>query len=309
MDKYLKNIKSLIEENLVETKYYELRSNNHKLLTYHNIGKLLVEAQGGETRAKYGNGLIKSYSIDLTKEYGKGYDVANLKRMRQFYIYYSIGAPVWHQLNWSHFKTILPMKDENKRNYYLNSVIENNFSSRQLEEYIKTNAFERLLNKNVKLKYLNEENNSYDIIDMIKSPILITIDKAKEKVDEKALRKYILKNIESVMLELGIGMSFVGSERPIKLNNKTYRPDLVFFNYKLNCFIILELKIDALKINNIGQIEFYVNVYDKDIKEPFHNPTIGIVISERVDEEIISYNPKDNIKHIAYDLVEGASTK
>ena len=104
------------------------------------------------------------------------------------------------------------------------------------------------------------------------------------------------------MLELGQRYAFVGSEKPIKINNKILRPDLVFFNYELNSFVILELK--ELTIKDIGQIEFYVKVYDKDIKKPFHNPTIGITISKRVDKNVVKYNEKENIKHTTYELIE-----
>ena len=170
MDKHYKNIKQLIENNLIEVKKQEISTNYHTLITYYNVGKELIEAQGGEARAKYGNQLIKEYSIKLTGEYGKGYDYKNLFRMRQLYLSFPKVATVWRQLNWSIIKLILPIKNENKRNYYINSCIEHNFSVRQLRDYIKTNAYERLVNKdNIKLKYIDNENNNLDILDMIKT--------------------------------------------------------------------------------------------------------------------------------------------
>ena len=116
----------------------------------------------------------------------------------------------------------------------------------------------------------------------------------------------MLEQIEKTMLELGIGFAFVATEKPIKIDNKILRPDLVFFNYELNCFVILELKLKELTIKDIGQIEFYVKVYDKDIKKHFHNPTIGITISKRVNRNIINYNEKANIKHSTYELIENS---
>jgi len=306
MDKHYKNIKTLIENNLIEVKKYEISSNYHTLITYFNIGKLLIEAQGGRERAKYGNQLIKEYSIKLTNEYGRGYDYKNLFRMRQLYLSFPKVATVWRQLSWSIFRELLPIKNESRRNYYINSCIEHNFSVRQLKEHIKSNAFERLVKKdNIQLKYINNiEENEYDILDMIKDPILITINKAVDKITEKALKKFMLEQIEKTMLELGVGFAYVGSEIPIKIDNKTLRPDLVFFNIELNCYVILELKLKELTIKDIGQIEFYLKIYDSKVKKHFHKPTIGITISKKVDKNIINYNEKKNIKHSEYELID-----
>ena len=389
MDKHFNNIKDLIENNLIEVKRQEISTNYHTLITYFNVGKELIEAQGGEERAKYGNSLIKEYSVELTKKFSKGYNTTNLKRMRQLYLYFRkvgpvgpqlegeqkserIGAPVGHQLKgeqkgappahqldnlskegpvapkskllekgaalrhqlekaeklapvaqqlehnsnigplrqlftrltWTHFKSILPIKDENKRNFYINSIIEHNFSKRQLIDYIKSNAYERLINKGyVKLKYIDVNNEDSSILDIIKNPILIIINKSIDKITEKALRKFMLEQIELTMLELGAGFAYVGSEKPIRIDNKILRPDLVFFNYDYNCFVILELKLNELTIRDIGQIEFYVKVYDSDIKKPFHNPTIGITVSKRVNPTLLDYNSKENIKHSTYELI------
>ena len=306
MDKHYNNIRKLIENNLVEVRKNEISSNHNTLLTNFNVGKILINAQGGEDRAKYGNSLIQEYSSKLSKKYGKNYSEKNLRNMRQFYLTFKIWNTVCSKLTWSHYRYLLPIKNESKRNYYVNSAIEHNFSVRQLNDYIKTNAYERLVKKdNIKLKYIdNTEENESDILDMIKDPILITINKSVDKITEKALKKFMLEQIEKTMLELGIGFAYVGSEVPIKIDNKTLRPDLIFFNYKRNCFVILELKLNELTIKDIGQIEFYVKVYDRDIKEHFHNSTIGITISKKVNNTIINYNEKKNIKHSSYELVE-----
>ena len=306
MDKHYKNIKTLIENNLVEVKKNEISSNNHTLLTYHNIGKEIIEAQGGKTRAKYGNALIRKYSILLEKEYGTKYGRANLMLMRQLYLTFPKVHALRGQLNWTTLKLLLPIKNESKRNYYINSSIEHNFSSRDLIKYIKTNAYERLVNKNnIKLKYLdNVQDNNLSILDMIKDPILITINKSVDKITEKALKQFILEQIEKTMLELGVGFFYGGTEVPIRIDGKILKPDLVFFNVELNCYVIIELKLKELTIKDIGQIEFYIKFYDQDIKKPFHNPTIGITISKKVNKNIIDYNEKTNIKHSTYELIE-----
>lgn len=305
LDKYYKNIRQLIENNLVEIRKQELSSSYHILITYYNVGKELINAQGGEVRAKYGNNLIVNYSKKLTKEFGRGYDVSNLKRMRMLYLCFQKGGTPPHQLSWSHYYKLLSIKDESKRNYYINSAIEHNFSVRQLVEYMKSNAYERLVNKdNIKLKYINDFDDETNILDMIKNPILITINKSVDKITEKVLKKFMLEQIEKTMLELGVGFAYIGSEVPIKIDGKILRPDLVFFNTELACYVILELKIRELTIKDIGQIEFYVRYYDSYIKKPFYNETIGITISKKVNKNIINYNEKKNIKHSEYELVE-----
>ena len=306
MDKYYKNIKELIETNLVEVRKHEINRNYHILITYFNVGKELIEAQGGETKAKYGNGLIKKYSARLTCEYGKGYDYTNLFRMRQLYLCFGKVGALPQQLSWTLLCILLPIKNEDKRNYYINSVIEHNFSSRQLKEYINANAYERLVKKdNIQLRYIDASiDSTLDIMDMIKNPILVSINKSFDKITEKALKAFMLEQIEKTMRELGVGFAYMGSEMPIKVDNKVLKPDLIFFNVELNCYVVLELKLNELTIRDIGQIEFYVRVYDRDIKKPSHNPTIGITISKRVNKNIINYTDKSNIKHSTYELIE-----
>ena len=308
IDKYYKDIKRLIENNIVEIKKQEISVNNHTLMTYFNVGKVIVEAQGGEKRAKYGDNLIKEYSNKLTLEFGKGYSEKNLKRMRLLYIYFKNlkRSTVLTQLSWSHYGYILPIKNESKRNYYINLAIENRLSVRELISEIKNNSYERLIGdkNNIKLKYTNENNSKeLTILDMIKDPILIGIGNKKiDKLTEKALKKYILESIEKILLELGVGFSFVGSEKKIKVGNNYRYIDLVFFNIELNCYVLIELKINKLDIKDIGQLEFYVKYYDTEIKKDFHNTTIGIIICKKNDKSISKYN-NTNIYVSSYELV------
>jgi len=298
MDKYYKNIRNLIEINLVEIKKQEISVNYHTLMTYYKVGKEIVDAIE-HSPTKYG--LLKEYAINLTKDYGKGYDLSNLRRMRDFYTTFPMCGTMCHTLvniSWSHYRTLLPIKNESKRNYYINSTIEHNFSVRELKEYIKSNAFERLIKKdNIKIKYIdNSSDSNTTILDMIKNPILITMNKSVNKITEKALKSFILEQIEKTMLELGAGFYYGGSEVPIKIDNKTFRPDLVFFNTELDCYVIIELKLKELTIKDIGQIEFYVKYYDSHRKKPYYNPTIGITISKKVNKNIIDCVEKQNIK-------------
>ncbi len=304
---YLKRIERLVENHIVEVKKYEYHKNSNLLETYFNIGKLLIEAQGGEARAKYGDGLIKEYSVVLTEKYGKGYDVSNLFRMRDFYLTFQKVGAVCQELSWTHYRKILSIKNINKRNYYINLAVDNKLSSRQLINEIQNRAFERLSYADKTNIELKSDAKDYSILEMIKDPIKISLENSiNEKLSEKALKKYVLDSIEKFILELGVGFAFVSSEQKIKVGNTyTYRYiDLVFFNYKLNSFVLLELKINNLNIKDIGQLEFYVNYYDTNIKELFHNQTIGIIVCRKNDKEIEGILHKDNIKITSYEIKE-----
>lgn len=257
---YLDNIKELIEKDIVLKKKHRLIENNSTLVTYFEIGRLIVEAQGGEKRAKYGNGLLKEWSEVLSNQYGKGYDVSNLKRMRQLYLIFQKGGTLSHQLSWSHYYSILSIKNESKRNYYINISIKQNLSVRQLREKIKNKEYERLEYKD-EIKIIGED--ELTIKDMIKNPILIRTNKEVDRLSEKALKYFILEKIEEFLLELGYGFTYVGSE--YKLDK--FKCDLLFFNTELVSYIVIELKIRKLKPSDIGQIKFYMNYIDGNIKK------------------------------------------
>jgi len=292
---YLNDIKILIEKDIVLKKKHRLIENNSTLNTYFEIGKLIVEAQGGETRAKYGNGLIKEWSNVLTQLYGKGYDYTNLSRMRQLYLTFKNIGPVG-QLSWSHYRYILPIKEESKRNYYINICIKQSLTKRQLIDKIKNKEYERLeYQDNIELI---TESKQVTIKDMIKNPILINTSKYVDKLNEKALKNFILEKIEEFLLELGYGFTYVGSE--YKLGK--FKCDLLFFNYELNAFVVIELKIRKLKPIDIGQIKYYMNYVDSNIKKDYMNKTIGIILYKEDDEIVIKYVTDERILFSAYKL-------
>ena len=295
---YLKTIKELIEKDIVLKKKHRLIENNSTLATYFEIGRLIVEAQGGEKRAKYGNGLKKEWSEVLTKKYGKGYDTSNLKRMRQLYLTFQKGGAVPHLLTWTNLSIILPIKNESKRNYYINLCVKQNLSSRKLKEKIKNNEYERLEYKE-DIKIISTEEN-LTIKDMIKNPILIKTNKEIDKLSEKSLKEFILEKIEEFLLELGYGFAFIGSE--YKLGS--YKCDLLFFNTELNSYVVIELKIRKLKPNDIGQIKFYMNYIDNNIKKDYMNKTIGIILCKENDEIVIKYITDERLFMSTYKLVE-----
>ena len=295
---YLKTIKKLIEKDIVLKKKHRLIENNSTLITYFEIGRLIVEAQGGEKRAKYGNGLIKEWSKVLTNEYGKGYDYTNLSRMRMLYLTFEKVGPLG-QLSWSHYRYILPIKEESKRNYYINLCIKQHLSKRQLIEKIKNKEYERLEYKD-EIKLIGN-GNELTIKDMIKNPILIKTNKGVDKLSEKALKQFILEKIEEFLLELGYGFAFIGSE--YKLGS--YKCDLLFFNYELNSFIVIELKIRKLKSSDIGQIKFYMNYIDVNIKKDYMNKTIGIILCKEDNEIVIKYITDERLFMSTYKIKSG----
>ena len=211
---YTKNIKTLIENNIVRNKTRNIEKENDKLITNWNIGKEIVKAQN-EDKIKYGNSYIKKLSLELTELYGKGYDYTTLRRMKQFYLLFPNCATLARNfITWSHITILLPINNQNKRNYYINLISKNNLSVRQVKEEIKNNAYERLGNKTKENIDIIKKEETMDIMEFIKDPLLIDLQELKEKeLNEKALKKAILKQIEKFLLELGIGFSFVGSEK------------------------------------------------------------------------------------------------
>ena len=297
---YVENIKLLIENNIVEVKKRNIQIENSKLLTYWNVGKEIVKAEK-EDKIKYGNSFIKELSLELTKLYGKGYDYKNLQKMRQFYnLFPNVGSVTRLFITWTHVCSILPIKDEHKRNYYINLVNDNMLSVRQLKKEIKNNAYERL-DDSVKEKITLNNENKVGVSDLIKNPLLINIDETKmNMLDEKALKKVILEQIEHFLLELGSGFAFMGSEVKIKIGDKYRYMDLLFFNVKENRYFTFELKVNDLKPNDIGQLRCYMNYVDMELKEPHHLPTIGVLICKSNDELLNKYLYLDNIKITTY---------
>ena len=301
---YFKNIEELIIENEATKKANNLRDNSNILRTYWNIGKLIVEAQGGEKRAKYGDGLIKEWGHKLSNKYGKNYGIRTLQRMRQLFLLFPKASTLWTQLSWSHYKIILPIKNPNERNYYINQVILNNLSVRELQKEIKSKSFNRLSYADKEnIEVITEANETdLSIVDMIKDPIILKSDKAIDKINEKAIHKYIISLLENKFLELGTGFALIGHEYKIHVGKSTYKIDLLFFNYIINSFVVVEVKTRELKHSDIGQLQFYVNYINKNIKKSNHDKTIGLLIVKKKNTFIIEYTTSDDILITTYAL-------
>ena len=291
---YYNEIKNELINNEVYKRVKDYSKNKNELSTYYNVGKLLIEAQGGEERAKYGDGLIKEYSKKLSEELGGKYNITTLKRMRQFYLIIEKGATLWHQLTWSHYRELLTFDNIDEINYYIKQTGDYNLSVRELREKIKSKEYQRLDN-NTKLKLINKEETV--VSDFIKNPIVIrnkyNID--KKSVTEKILQRLILEDIPSFLKELGDGFTFVENEYKIKIGNTFNYIDLLLYNIKFNCYVVIELKVTELKKEHIGQIQIYMNYVDKNIKTINQDKTIGVIICKKDNGYYIEYSSDNRI--------------
>lgn len=303
MHNYYSEINSLVKRLEVNKRVRRLSDNTDTLKTYWEVGRLLVEAQGGSKRAKYGDGLVKEWALKLTKQYGKSYNLTNLKNFRRFYLLFPKGDTLCHQLSWSHIRRLLNFKNDNKRIYYINLCIERNLSVRELINEIKNNSFERLLHKPEKLELITKDNkNDYILIDQIKNPIIIKLDDDEKITSEKELQVAILAKITSFFKELGKGLALIGNEYKIKYGNNNYYIDILLFNVEINSYVVVELKFRKLQKEDKAQIEFYMKLVDENLKREFHNGTIGIIITKEQNEFIVSFVSSENIIPITYNL-------
>ena len=291
---YYNEIKNELINNEINRKVKSYSINKSDLNTYYNVGKLLLDAGN-----QYGENIIKEYSLRLTEDLGPGYSQRNLRNMRQFYKVSQKWQTVSAKLSWSHYCEILWF-DDNKFQYYIKITELNNLSIRQLRERIKSNEYERLL-KSTKNKSVEQKES--DIVDFIKNPILIKNSNKYDIFSEKVLQKLILEDIENFLEELGIGFTFIKSEYPIKLGNRYNYIDLLLYNIKYRCYVVVELKITELKKEHTGQIMTYMNYIDKNIKTIEENDTVGIIICKQDNKYVIKYCSDERIIAREYKLV------
>ena len=301
---YFKEIESIIETTEVNKKARTMIDNSETSHNFWNIGRLIVEAQGGEARARYGSSLIRKWSVKYVEKYGNSYNETNLKRFRKFFVTFPKGDQVGHQLNWSHIRHILPLKTESERNYYINQVILNNLSKNDLISLIKSKAYDRLSYKDKEhIKLITDTNKPLTIEDMIKDPIIIKVDDNTKHLEEKALHKYIINMLENKFLELGTGFTLAGHEYKINVGGRTYKIDLLFFNYELNAFVVVEVETKEIRHSDISQLQFYVNYIDRVVKKVNHNKTIGVLIVRKNNSFVIEYTTSNDIYVTTYELV------
>lgn len=292
---YYNEIKNELVNNEINRKVKNYSINKSDLNAYYNVGRMLSEAGN-----HYGEGIIEEYSKRLTYELGKGYSKRNLWLMLKFYELNEKVQTLSAQLSWSHYCELLSFENTDKINYYIELVKNNNLSVRQLRERIKSNEYERLPEST---KNKSVEQKESDIVDFIKNPILIKNSNKYVIFSEKVLQKLILEDIENFLEELGIGFTFIKSEYPIKLGNRYNYIDLLLYNVKYRCYVVVELKITELKKEHTGQIMTYMNYIDKNIKTIEENNTVGIIICKQENEYVIKYCSDNRIIAREYELL------
>ncbi len=291
---------------------------------YWHIGRVIVaEEQRGKAKAKYGDYLIRELSERLTNEFGKGFTISNVKYFRQFYLSFEIGHAVRGQsrlpekshalrdvlpavrpeLSWTHYRLLLKVNKPDVRRFYIEECIAGNWSTRQIERQINSFYYERLLSSREK-KPLKKEIQKLEPAlkpeDIIKDPYVLEFLNVKDNLRffEKDLESALIGKLQDFLLELGKGFSFVGRQQRIAADGDNFYIDLVFYNYLLKCFVLIDLKIGKLTHQDIGQMDFYVRYYEKEIRAGTDSPTIGIILCSEKNETVVKYSVLNENKRL-----------
>ena len=274
--------------------------NTAMVQAYWEIGEQIYLACGENERAEYGAGLLKYLSEKLTAEFGKGYTVRNLQMMRKFYLMYQNANTLCSQLSWSHYRVLMRIPDDKHREWYTDECAKSGWSVRQLERQINTMFYERLLSSKEKDAVAaeiqtTEPKPEYEQI--IRDPyVLEFLDlPANPHFYEKDLEQALIDHLQNFLLELGRGFSFVARQKMISFDGRQFYIDLVFYNYILKCFVLIDLKLGDLTHQDLGQMQMYVNYYTRELMNEGDNPPIGIVLCADKSDAIVKYTlPEDN---------------
>jgi predicted nuclease of restriction endonuclease-like (RecB) superfamily len=296
------NIRTILTE--ARSKAY-LVINKAMVEAYWNIGKIVCEAQGSNERAEYGDYLIQNLSEKLTLEFGKGFTPTNLKYMRQFYLTFPIGHALSDRLSWTHYRLLMKVEKDDVRQFYLEECVKNQWSTRQLERQISSLYYERILatqnqHKNEVRQEIQQLEPGVLPEDIIKDPYVLEFLGTKEniKYTEKELESGLIANLQEFLLELGRGFSFVARQKRITAEGEHFYIDLVFYNFFLKCFVLIDLKVGKLTHQDIGQMDFYVRFFEKEIKDVSDNPTIGLILCSEKNETIVKYSILEESRQI-----------
>ena len=267
-------------------------ANAEMVKAYWNVGREIVEKQGGADRAKYGNGLIRSLSVKLTAEFGPGYTGTNLRYMRLVYLAFPNCHTLCDKLSWSHYRLLAAVDKIEARDFYLSEAVKCKWSVRDLQRQIETQFYQRLIANHVDLSSAGKlvRRGKMDARDIVRSPAILEfagISPAEYK--EKDLQTGLVKHLGKFMLELGRGFALVARQKRLTLDGKSYHVDLVFYNYILRCFVLCDLKTDELTHADLGQMQMYVNYYERELMNPGDNPPIGIVLCTDKGSDLVRY--------------------
>lgn len=300
-EELIRQIHSIISSSKVRA----IRSvDTERMLMYWQIGRVIFEEeQEGKDRAGYGQFLLKSISEEFQPEFGSGFSVRQLEMNRQFYRTFPNSNALRSQFSWTHYRTLIRIENQDKRDFYIAEAEKNNWTARQLERQVNSQLFERLLLSNdVKavLAVASEEKLPTDAKEIIKDPMVLEFLGLKREAAyyEKDLESAIITHLQDFLLELGNGFSFVARQKRIHLDGDDFFADLVFYNRLLQCFVIFEIKTSKLSHQDIGQLQMYVNFYDRFEKQDFENPTIGILLCADKNDAVVKITLPENNKSI-----------
>lgn len=290
---------------ILESRESAVRSVNFQLtIVYWNVGRIIVESeQKGKDRAAYGTELLKGLSDRLVPEFGNGFSFRNLFYFRQFYQSFPILNAVSSKLSWTHFRILSQVEKPEARQFYMEEAMKNLWTSRQLERQIHTLFFERSLNSRPKVPLIHQEKKDEmpsSPEHFIRNPYVLEFLGLKSHASyyEKDLEQAIITHLQEFLLELGNGFSFVARQKRIILDGDDFFIDLVFYNRLLQCFLLIDLKMDKITHQDIGQIQMYVNYFDREIRESFENSTIGLLLCADKNESVVKYTLAENNKQI-----------
>jgi predicted nuclease of restriction endonuclease-like (RecB) superfamily len=266
---------------------------------YWNIGKSIIEEQGGNEKAEYGAGLLKELSKQMTHDFGKGFTVANLKNMRQFYLTFPNGYALRSELSWTHYRLLMRVENDNAREFYMQEAVKSGWSTRQLERQINTFFYERLLSSKNKEKVAAEVQTSETAKtpeDFIRDPYVLEFLGLNPNDDfyESDLEQALITHLQKFLLELGRGFSFVARQKRITFDGRHFWIDLVFYNYILKCFVLIDLKVGDLTHQDLGQMQMYVHYYERELMNEGDNPPIGIVLCADKSESVVKFTLPEN---------------
>lgn len=297
MNNILQDIKTII----AQSREQAVRAVDfQRVLMYWHIGeRIFVAEQGEQDRAEYGRYLIRELAKQLEPEYGSGFSTRQLERCRQFYRLFPIASALRTELNWTQYKLLLPLNDEDKRQFYIAESVKNHWSSRQLERQINSQLYERLLLSHDKASVLaiaQQEQLPSEPKHIIKDPMVLEfLDlKPQHSYYEKDLENAILSHIQEFLLELGNGFAFIARQKRLHINGDDFFVDLLFYNRLLQCFVVVELKTHKLTHQDIGQLQMYVNYFDRTEKLPHENATIGILLCADKNDAVVQFTLPEN---------------
>ena len=268
---------------------------------YWNVGREIVEKQGGRSKAKYGDGLIKGLSVKLTAEFGDGFTETNLRYMRLVYLAFPNRHTLCDKLSWSHYRTLVKVENPDARQYYLDECVKSGWSVRILQRQIASLYYERLLRHKADPKSLKAmvRRETPQVQDLVRSPAILEFSGIRrEDYQERDLESALIKNIRMFLMELGRGFALDAEQKRLRIGDETYTCDLVFYNYIARCFFLIDLKVGKVTPQDIGQMQLYKHYYEREMMNPGDNPPVGIVLGSDTDSAIVKYTLNEHERNL-----------